>query len=71
MAQCRSCGAEIVWVRMVKSGKANPLDAKPEMRVVITTKIGEDQYAEVVATYVSHFATCPNAKQHRKEESNG
>ena len=28
MAKCRSCGAEIIWIKM-KSGKAMPVDAKP------------------------------------------
>lgn len=69
---CKTCGAAIRWVSM-KSGKLMPLDATPEKRIVIrgpflqpdrVTMAGE--FAEVVDTYVSHFATCPDAPQHRK-----
>jgi hypothetical protein len=28
-AKCRSCGAPILWVKMLKSGKLNPVDAEP------------------------------------------
>lgn len=27
--KCRSCGAPIKWVKMLKSGKLNPVDAEP------------------------------------------
>jgi hypothetical protein len=60
MARCSSCGAEVIWVTMAKTGKQNPVDAVPEKRIVL----GGDG-AAVVDTYVSHFATCPNAAKHR------
>ncbi len=59
-AACKSCGRPIQWATS-EQGKAMPLDVPPERRVVITGGV-----ARVVPTYLSHFATCPNAAQHRK-----
>lgn len=58
--KCRSCGALIrmVWI---KSGKWHPCDSTPQK--VITTD------GVVVAGLRSHFATCPNADQHRRGRS--
>ncbi len=58
MPQCRSCGAEIEWLR-TKEGKNTPVDAKP---VFIETRNGDP-----IEGYRSHFATCPNADQHRRK----
>lgn len=60
MSKCKSCKADIMWTR-TDSGKAMPLDAEPEKRIVIAGAT-----AKVVDTYTSHFATCPNAEAHRK-----
>ncbi len=59
MAKCRACKAEIIFVQMETGGRM-PLDAEPEKRVVLEalTSVGR-----VVSTYVSHFATCPNAEE--------
>lgn len=75
--ECRSCGAAIVWA-VLPSGKAVPLDAQPvvggnvaayrdhtgtlQARVL---KAGEEP-AAVEHRGVSHFATCPNAHEHRR-----
>lgn len=64
VSKCRSCGAPIVWVVMRPSGKRMPLDAKPEKR--ITLDMIDPGVAEMTDTFVSHFATCPNAAAHRK-----
>lgn len=75
-APCRSCGAMLRWVR-TRAGKAMPLDAEPvaDGNVVL----GEDGTARVLTRkqveqggivgprYVSHHATCPQAKQWRRE----
>ena len=61
---CRSCGAEILWVE-TQNGKRMPLDFTPERRFVIDPSNG--MLAKLRNTYVSHFATCPNADQHRRE----
>lgn len=70
---CKSCGAEIIWVK-TRGGKAMPLDAKPEKRMVLVgfegAQVGDQDptpIAEVQDTYLSHFATCPNADQHRRK----
>lgn len=77
MATCRSCGAEVEWV-VLKSGKRNPLDPDPvdggNIRVT-GTHTDEQGRTSPLAEYVgngkgdrvSHFATCPNAAQHRRK----
>jgi len=79
ISKCRSCGAAIKWVTMAVSGKKNPIDAEPSPKGNIdVTAAGyatvlSEEYAEKardagIDLYVSHFATCPNSKQHRKEK---
>lgn len=58
MAACRSCGAEIVWVKLA-TGKNAPCD--PAVLTIHT----ED--GRTVRGRRSHFASCPNADQHRNE----
>lgn len=80
MAKCRSCGAEIIWVKLA-SGKSMPCDAEsvtywaddkgddmvvtPNGEVVRARLSGEASEATGIG-YISHFATCPNADRHRK-----
>lgn len=74
MSQCRSCDAEILWCKTLK-GKSIPVDPDPVKggnlelvlqsatkppRVVIHTSDPN------ITRHISHFATCPNAKEHRK-----
>lgn len=78
--RCKSCGQRIRFIRM-KSGKVMPvndllvnyrLDNEGKDRIV--TPAGEvvscvsGVSADVADGfgYISHFATCPNAKGHRK-----
>lgn len=72
----------MMWARG-SSGKANPLDPKPtpdgNVRIVGTEPDGTPKIeylskANVAQArlrgeklYTSHFATCPNRKQHRKK----
>ena len=79
MAVCRSCGAEIKFIKM-KSGKYNPVD--PAKRTIIkdgghevlVTESGElisGTFASLAdganaEGYISHFATCPNASRFRR-----
>lgn len=81
MAFCKSCGAEIVWVKTNK-GKAMPCDSKKVMAAkddkgkdLLVTPIGNVVRVNLAATitennvvigYISHFATCPNANEHRR-----
>jgi hypothetical protein len=67
MANCRSCGAEILWVISKASGKAMPLDVPPEKRAII---VEVDKHGipvtEIREAYTSHFATCPQANDWRR-----
>lgn len=81
--ECRSCKASIVWA-FTMNGKQNPLDAKPTTTgTLFAWKSGGRLECESVNAktdraalarengqnrYTSHFATCVNAKQHRKDE---
>lgn len=55
-ATCKTCGAAIVWLK-TSTGKAMPVDAG-------TVQEGETLF--VPGRHTSHFATCPQADQHRK-----
>ena len=79
MSKCRSCGAEIKFIKL-KSGKWNPVDTqkrtliKGEGNEVLVAENGEiitGRFASIeeganAVGYISHFATCPNANSHRK-----
>lgn len=70
MASCTSCGAEIIWA-VTLSGRRIPLNSKSERRAILDPNAGagttDPVRMRVVDTYVSHFATCPNAEQHRNK----
>lgn len=77
MSKCKLCGAEIIWTRM-QSGKAMPVDAQPHYfrpdddgHFTFITPEGETMKGEPeemgIRGYISHFATCPNADQHRRK----
>lgn len=64
--KCRSCGAEILWVVTVNDKKM-PVDPKPEKRIVLSAgPTGNTPRADVVDTYLSHYASCPHADGWRK-----
>lgn len=65
MPKCRTCDAEILWVRMEDSGKGHPVNPKPVSMVQVTER-GERTSGRVISVYESHFATCPQADEHRK-----
>lgn len=70
MSACKSCGASIIWARALDSGKAIPLNPEPKVGGNLELKDGAVQVvrpSRTIKLYVSHFATCPNANQHRKE----
>lgn len=82
MAFCRSCGAEIDWIR-TPTGKLMPVDPVPlawdeapkGTRVVskygdVRTTTGEIDDDDGREWFISHFATCPHADEWRsKKES--
>lgn len=77
MSNCRSCGASIEWAVVGGTGKRMPLDVLPDepgsgnvRPIGRFDDAGRTLLVEVVkageGNRVSHFATCPNAGQHRK-----
>ncbi len=78
-AKCSTCGAPIRWA-MGHNGKRIPLDAEPapngNVRIApsnlpdvgtwATYVTRESPAAPGEVLYLSHFATCPDAKTHRK-----
>lgn len=74
MPTCRSCEAEVVFVKSEKSGTPMILDAIPAKGVILVTEslsgvgsiptkyLDEDARADVVDVYTDHHATCPDAK---------
>lgn len=76
---CRSCKAPVRWA-VTDSGTAIPLDAEPvdggnirlagarvpggTPRAVIVPDARRAEFAGEL--YVAHFATCPDAGQHRR-----
>ncbi len=65
MSKCKSCGADIQWLK-TRKGKNIPVNIPPfedgeSAHEAITTAI------EFNPDYmIAHFATCPNANKHRK-----
>ncbi len=57
ITRCSSCRARIIWLRTIR-GKNMPVDAD--------TVAPEDDMFDPDSEHVSHFASCPNANQHRK-----
>lgn len=81
MSICKSCGAEIRWIE-TKTGKMMPVNPYPHIYkrntkgpCVLVTAAGEVVRCEPVEDgaqadgvgYVSHFATCPAAAEHRQQ----
>lgn len=73
---CRSCGAAIAWA-WTEKGRAIPLDAAPVSNgnIKLEPTNGPKLLAIVVGPghgdRVSHFATCPNAGEHRGNPRQG
>lgn len=80
ISTCRSCPEHIIWTTSVTTGKRMPVNAEPDPdRGNVLLLSGNDgpesrvlTAAEVMARptrgglYLSHFATCPNARAHRR-----
>jgi hypothetical protein len=69
---CKSCGAQIRWVKMTGSGKSMPLDDTPSPQGTVAVDQGVGHVLKGLAIveyegplFISHFATCPNAAGHR------
>lgn len=59
---CRSCGTRITWVK-TKNGKNMPVDYDKDFDDVGGCEVQEFDSDRMV----SHFATCPNANEHRRK----
>lgn len=79
VGRCRSCGRRIVWAETT-IGKRMPVDVEPSDNgnveliedgggtialVLRNDEIGSARNRGALL-YLSHFATCPNAKRHRR-----
>lgn len=81
MSKCKSCGAEIIWIKTA-NGKSMPCD--PDQTTYVEAKDGKDtiitangQVLKCILTgdmrrvtgigYIPHWATCPSAEQHRRQ----
>ena len=80
MAKCKTCGAEIVWIK-TGGGKNMPCDARlikykedplgPNYLVTASGKLVRCRYLGTEGIpdglgRIPHWATCPNASQHRR-----
>lgn len=77
--KCSSCGAEILWASSV-NGKSMPLNLAPDSNGRIVLSPPEDPREPMVARllrkdeqapmprFTSHFATCPQAAEHRRSK---
>lgn len=82
VSRCRTCHQAIWWAQ-TGSGRRIPIDPEPvpdgnvvvehpgdhgEAMVTVLGRPEEQQlYADVGPRYQSHFATCPQAAQHRRK----
>ena len=69
-ARCSGCGRVIMWT-VTEKGKRSPVDPTPEKRVVIKPNPDDvtTPLSRVVSTFVSHWATCPEAERFRKAKA--
>jgi len=70
MSRCSSCGAEIMWSR-TENNKAIPVNPEPVLGGNVILECSGSLARVVtpnpgVKLYVSHFTTCPHAREHRK-----
>ena len=64
---CKTCGAPILWA-VTASGAKMPLDEQERnvLEVALDPDTHELQITRQVRGHESHFATCPDAAEHRK-----
>jgi hypothetical protein len=79
IARCRTCGAEIRWVS-THAGRRMPIDAWPSkagnvqliaddgsvVAEVLRAGRAVEARARGLELFVAHFATCPDAENHRR-----
>lgn len=76
VADCRSCGAEIIWT-VTERGKRMPVDAEPRpdgnirleqstAGAPLTAVYSRASLLSMEERHTSHFATCPQSGQWRR-----
>jgi hypothetical protein len=78
-SKCRSCGADITWIRMAATGNLMPLDSAPceDGTIAIKDGLGVTMHGglfdEMVEGpfYRSHFSSCSSPEVHRKKKKGG
>ena len=67
MSSCRTCRAPLVWA-YTETGKRMPFDAHPAEDGSWVIRNGTAAYDPFARgpRYRPHFATCPDADQHRR-----
>lgn len=77
-SRCKSCGRYIIWAKSETTGRMMPVDAEPSAEgtfvllgfedppIAAKPDGSGDPLAAATARHTSHFATCPDADQHRK-----
>lgn len=69
---CRTCGAPVFMLTHETTGKKAPIDMEPIDGGNVVIDLDVQEYAIVKGErgklrYRSHFASCPDAKEHRKK----
>jgi hypothetical protein len=66
--QCRSCGAPLEWAELT-SGKRHPFNPPIVVTATVGSLLDGARIIELVDTAItsSHFATCPQAAEHRRK----
>lgn len=82
IARCRSCRAPVIWALTEAHRRRMPVDAEPTPDGNVLLTDDDPPIAQVLVpgqaslftadngapTFTSHFATCPNADQHRRTD---
>jgi hypothetical protein len=76
---CRDCGQEVWWGESALTGRRMPInkwstssgnvyavDPDADTPVVVVLSKGESPPDPETRRYLSHFTTCPNARQRRR-----
>lgn len=75
MANCKSCGRSIEWATSETTGKWIPIDAEPTVdgNLVVVKGVARVFTPEDKRLCrdrrTSHFATCPDANDHRRRSA--
>ncbi len=72
VSSCRSCGASIEWA-LTTNGARIPLDVdeRPDGNLILDDDHRAHTTPPGTGNRVSHFATCPNASEHRHPSRRG